>query len=300
MEMNALRVISDPRAMQHASRALGGTVGAVFTMGALHAGHLALVDHAQQENDHVVASIFVNPTQFAANEDFSKYPRMLERDLALFERAGVEIVFAPSPADMYPNGFQTTITVQHVSHGLEGARRPAHFDGVATVVCKLIHATAATRAYFGQKDAQQVVVIRRMVADLNLPVEIIVIPTLRDADGLAMSSRNAYLTAEQRAVAPMLHAALQRAGTAYADGERESARLIAIAHEHIANSPHAQIEYISVNDPRTLEPIAQLHESSVLISLAVQIGTPRLLDNLLLPLSLNTRDGLTATLGATS
>ncbi|MCA9910221.1 MAG: pantoate--beta-alanine ligase [Anaerolineae bacterium] len=291
--MRVVKTIPDLRA---ARAALSESVGVVLTMGALHAGHLALVRAARQDHDHVLATIFVNPTQFAPSEDLSKYPRPLERDLDLLRAAGVDVVFAPSPEVMYPAGFQTRVTVEHVTEGLEGAARPGHFQGVTTIVAKFFNLTQPTTTYFGQKDAQQVVVIRRMVRDLNFPLTIAVIPTEREPDGLAMSSRNVYLTTEQRQNATALYRALGAAGHAYTTGERDPQALRAAALAVLADNG-GEVEYVNLNDPRTLAPVETATESPMLMSMVVRYGKTRLLDNGLLPASLNTRAGLTATLG---
>jgi len=283
----------------HSTRAaLTGRVGVVTTMGALHAGHLALVEQARAENDTVLATIFVNPTQFAPGEDFTAYPRDLPHDLGLLEQAGVDIVFTPTPKLMYPPGYQTYIEVEEVTQGLEGERRPGHFQGVATVVAKLFNLTQPNVAYFGQKDAQQVVVIRRMVADLNFPLEIAVCPTVREVDGLAMSSRNVYLKPDERRAASVLYKALAAAGDAYAGGERHPEALRQTARKMLETEPLGQIEYVSIADARTLQEMVTPTESPLLLSLTVKIGWPRLLDNCLLPLNLNDRQGLTQALGA--
>jgi pantoate--beta-alanine ligase len=279
-------------------RAGAAGVALVPTMGYLHAGHLALVEAAHATGYPVLVTIFVNPTQFAANEDFTRYPRDLERDLRLLRAAGVAAVFTPDAAVMYPRGFQTQVSVGAVAEGKEGAARPGHFVGVATVVCKLFNITQATVAFFGQKDAQQVAVIRRMVADLNLPVEVRVQPTVREADGLAMSSRNVYLTAEQRAAATVLYRSLQAASHAYDAGERDPQRLIAVARGVLAEEALAEVDYVDVSLAATLEVATAPTDAPLLLSLAVKIGQPRLLDNCLLPAALNTAEGATAALGA--
>ncbi|MBW4435535.1 MAG: pantoate--beta-alanine ligase [Pleurocapsa minor GSE-CHR-MK-17-07R] len=293
-----MHIIRTAHEMQALRRAMHGRVGAVYTMGALHEGHLALVAAARHAHDHVIASIFVNPTQFAAGEDFDKYPRDEQRDLELFAAAGVEAVFMPSPAEVYPTGFQTTIRLSGVTQGLEGARRPGHFDGVATVVAKLFNATSPHAAFFGQKDAQQVAVVRRMARDLNFPVDIVVVPTLRESDGLAMSSRNRYLTPAQRAAAAVVPRAMRAAVAAYGAGERETARLLELVRREISAEPLASLDYVSLNDPSTLLPSLDRLDGPALLSLTVQVGATHLLDNCLLPDSLNTQDGLTAVLGA--
>ena len=293
--MRLLETIADLRTYRGG---LTGSVGVVMTMGYLHAGHLSLVEAARRENDHVLATIFVNPTQFGPNDDLSAYPRDLPRDFAMLQEAGVEAVFTPTPAMMYPDGYQTYITVDTVSQGKEGAMRPGHFRGVATVVAKLFHLIQPHRSYFGQKDAQQVAVIRRMVHDLNFPLEVRVGPVVREADGLAMSSRNVYLTPEERAAAPVLYRALEAAANAYAAGERDPGTLQGIAEHSILNEPRAALDYVSVADAATLAEQTIATDAPLLISLAAKIGKPRLLDNMLLPLELNTLEGATSTLGA--
>lgn len=293
-----MQIVEHIRDLRSARAGLTGRVGAVYTMGALHAGHRSLLDHARAENDAVVATLFVNPAQFGPGEDFTGYPRTLDRDLAIMEAAGVDLVFTPAPAGMYPSGFQTSVSVEEASQGLEGEQRPGHFRGVATVVAKLFNLTQPDAAYFGQKDAQQVVVLRRMAADLNFPLEIVVCPTVREADGLAMSSRNVYLTGEERRAASVLYQALQAASAAYNAGEREPGALRETARLALAAEPLAHCEYVAVNYPESLRGVLIATDSPVLLSLAVQIGKPRLLDNMLLPAALNTRDGLTGTLGA--
>jgi pantoate--beta-alanine ligase len=250
-------------------------------MGALHAGHLSLVARAKSENDCTGVSIFVNPSQFGPSEDFTAYPRTLEKDLELLSSLGVDVVWTPSPEDVYPPGFQTWITVENVSASLEGERRPGHFRGVATVVAKLFHAFAPRRAYFGQKDAQQVAVIRRMVRDLDFPVEIVVCPTVREADGLATSSRNAYLLPEERRAAPVIHRALMAAKDAFEGGQRDAAVLRAILSATLAVEPLAREDYVSVADPGTLAQLTRVN-GAALVSLAVRIGRTRLIDNILL------------------
>lgn len=292
-----MHVVETVAALRAARAAFVGRVGLVTTMGALHAGHLSLVEQARAENDAVLVTIFVNPTQFAPHEDLSKYPRDLPRDLAMLEAAGVDLVFTPTPQVMYPPGFQTVVDVTKVSQGLEGEHRPGHFQGVATVVAKLFNLVQADRAYFGQKDAQQAAVIRTMARDLNFLLEVVVCPTVRESDGLAMSSRNVYLTPEQRRAAPVLYRALQAAGAAYADGERQPDTLQQCVLDVLTAEPQAQMEYVSVCDARTLQNITTMIDTPLLVSMAVKIGSTRLIDNYLLPGELNTRDGLTQMLG---
>ena len=255
--------------------------GLVPTMGYLHAGHLALVERARAENDRVAATIFVNPTQFAANEDLDHYPRNVDRDLALLERAGTDLVFIPTDQTMYPPQFQTSIVIEAVSKPLEGTTRPTHFQGVATVVAKLFNIAQPTRAYFGQKDAQQTVVIRQMVADLNFNLEVIICPTVREADGLAMSSRNTYLTPDQRAAAPVLYQALTQAEIAFTKGERNGSTLRQRIQETISREPLARIDYVSVADPLTLMELDNLNQDA-LLSVAVFFGETRLIDNVMI------------------
>ncbi|MDX2160115.1 MAG: pantoate--beta-alanine ligase [bacterium] len=290
--MQVLESISALRALR---RALRGSVGVVLTMGALHEGHIALVRAARAENDFVLATIFVNPLQFGAGEDLDKYPRDLPRDLAMFERAGVDAVFTPTPALMYPPGFQTMVRVEHVTQGLEGARRPRHFDGVATVVAKLFNLTQPDAAYFGQKDAQQVVVIKRMVRDLDFPIRIVVCPTQREPDGLAMSSRNVYLSPDQRARASSLYRGLLAAASAYDRGVRDPESLMHAVET--ALDPAFTIEYIRLNDPVTLVTVEQATHTPMLLSLAARLGSTTLIDNLLLPFALNDGSALSEILG---
>lgn len=291
-------------------QALSGTIGLVPTMGALHAGHLSLVKHARDDNRQVITTIFVNPTQFGQGEDFAAYPRTLDADLQKLADAGVDAVFTPTPDSMYRQGYQTYVTVEGITHQLEGAMRPTHFRGVTTIVNKLFNLAQPTIAYFGQKDAQQVCVIRRMVNDLHIPTQIAVIPTAREANGLAMSSRNVYLSAEQRAGAVCISRGIRRASALYDEGERQPHRLLQAVAAEIDHEPLAQIDYIALNIARTLAPIAVIpdmdwgrgempnDDEPLLLSLTVRFGKTRLLDNALLPHHLNTRAGLTQFLGA--
>ena len=253
-------------------------VGFVPTMGYLHEGHLSLARRAKEECASVVASIFVNPTQFGPGEDLSKYPRDLARDLRLLESVGVDLVWTPTLEVMYPSGFQTWVTVDGLTKGLEGAMRPGHFRGVTTVVAKLFNAVQPRRAYFGQKDAQQAAVIRQMTKDLDFPIEIVVCPTVREADGLAMSSRNAYLDAEERQAATVLFRALSAAKTAFEGGEREAEKLRQIVHETVASEPLATLQYVSCADYDRLEELESVR-GKALLSMAVFIGKTRLIDN---------------------
>ena len=256
------------------------TWGLVPTMGYLHRGHLSLVQLAQAENDKVAVTIFVNPTQFSPDEDLSTYPRALDRDLQLLAEAGVDLVFTPSNEVMYPAGFQTRITVSQVSQPLEGTARPTHFEGVATVVTKLFNIIQPTRAYFGQKDAQQTVVIRQLVRDLNLNVALTIGPTVREADGLALSSRNAYLLPAERQAATILYKALTTAARAYEMGEKNGRVLRQLMQDKIATEPLAHLDYVSVAHPDTLIELDSV-EQGALLSLAVYFGRTRLIDNVL-------------------
>ena len=267
-----------------AARSRFGALGLVPTMGFLHDGHLSLVRRAKADCGAVAVSIFVNPTQFGPNEDLARYPRDLPRDLALLEAEGVDLVFAPGPEAIYPPGFATRIEVGGVSTPLEGAARPGHFSGVATVVAKLFNIVQPSHAYFGQKDVQQTVVIRRMASDLDLPVEVVVVPTVREVDGLALSSRNVYLDAAERAAAPVLFAALSQAGSLFASGERRAKTLRAAMREVIATQPSVMVDYVSIASADTLEELDQVGMVAV-ASLAARIGRTRLIDNVLLEAS---------------
>jgi pantoate--beta-alanine ligase len=256
-------------------------IGFVPTMGALHRGHLSLIDVARRRADVVVTSIFVNPTQFGSTEDFKTYPRDLTLDAKLASDAGSEYVFAPEAKEMYPEGFVTLVDVTRISEGLEGKFRPGHFRGVATVVAKLFNITQPHLACFGQKDAQQVVVIRRMIQDLNFDIELVVCPIVRDEDGVALSSRNVFLSAEQRRQASALSRSLSLAERSIRDGERNAARVIAAMSELIKSDTEGVIDYVSVADSTTLEE-QTVCEGNLLISLAVRFGGTRLIDNTIL------------------
>ena len=261
-------------------------VGFVPTMGALHEGHLSLVRAARENNERVAASIFVNPTQFGPNEDFAKYPRTFEADCALLEREGVDLVFAPEPAEMYPHGFATTVDVGPVATRLDGASRPGHFGGVATVVARLFGIVEPKRAYFGQKDAAQVAVLGRMVGDLALPVELVVCPIVREADGLAMSSRNRYLSGPERRQAVVLSRALLAAENLARHGMADTASLLEAARAGLTGEPGFQLDYLALVDPHTLEALAALPpEGAALLAVAGWVGETRLIDNMLLTLA---------------
>ena len=276
-----MMIVSGLDELRVARRLFDGTVGLVPTMGYLHEGHLSLVRRAKAECNHVVVSIFINPTQFGANEDLSKYPRNLERDLGLLEPLGVDLVWNPTPAIMYPTGYQTWVEVEEMTRPLEGAMRPTHFKGVTTIVAKLFNAVQPHKAYFGQKDAQQAAVIRQMVRDLNFPIEMVVCPTTREADGLAMSSRNKYLEGADRPAATILFRALSAAKSAYESGERNAEKLRTLTKETLATEPRAQMQYVSCADYDTLEEL-DVVSGKTLLSMAVLIGKTRLIDNFVL------------------
>ena len=262
-------------------REIRGSLGFVPTMGFLHAGHLSLVRRARDENDHVAVSIFVNPIQFLPNEDFQAYPRDEERDLALLKEAGTDLVFVPDVSAMYPEGTCTFVEVEGLSRVIEGAFRPGHFRGVATVVTKLFNLVEPARAYFGQKDAQQVLVIKKMAADLNMNLEVVVCPTIREADGLAMSSRNVYLSPEQRRSARVISQALFAARDRWVAGERDGEALRDLMRKKIASVPGIQIDYVSLADPENLTELERAGESALAL-LAVRIGGVRLIDNMIM------------------
>ena len=265
-----------------AARRQGETIGLVPTMGYLHEGHLELMRRARRQTDLVVVSIFVNPIQFGPNEDLERYPRDLAGDLAKCQAIGADLIFTPTPAELYPEGFQTSVEVKEITTGLCGAGRPGHFAGVTTVVAKLFNLALPDYAYFGEKDYQQLAVIRRMVADLNFPLEIVGVPIVREADGLAMSSRNAYLPKEERRQAPAIHQALQRAAELYAAGERESAALRRAATELLEGdfTVPFEIEYLKICAADDLEEISGTIERPAVILTAVHLGGTRLIDNL--------------------
>jgi pantoate--beta-alanine ligase len=256
-------------------------IGLVPTMGALHEGHLSLVRRARADNDTVVVSIFVNPTQFGPSEDYARYPRDPDRDLALLRDLGTDVVFMPPVEEMYPEGFDTYVQVEKLSQVLEGASRPGHFRGVATVVTKLFNIVQPHRAYFGQKDAQQLAVIRRLTRDLDLPVEVVGLPTVREPDGLAMSSRNAYLSPEERKAAPVLYRSLEAAQELWRSGVRDVSLIRQRMNEVLAAEPLARVDYVSVADAETLEELETV-DRPALVSLAVRIGGTRLIDNVTL------------------
>jgi len=277
--MEILRTIDSVRQWVRAQR--GRPIHFVPTMGYFHEGHLSLMRRARADGGAVIVSIFVNPLQFGPNEDLARYPRDFERDRQMAESVGVEAIFCPTVEEMYPAGYQTEVCVKKLSQPLCGRSRPGHFEGVATVVLKLFHIVTPDRAYFGMKDYQQLRIIQQLTRDMNLPIEIVPCPIVREADGLAMSSRNVYLTPDERAAATVLYRSLQWAQAQYAAGERDAARLRTGVHEQIAAEPLARIDYVAVVDAETLQPIERL-ERPTLVALAVFFGAARLIDNCLL------------------
>ncbi|MDO8616311.1 MAG: pantoate--beta-alanine ligase [Dehalococcoidia bacterium] len=277
-----MEVLSTVAAMQSARAATPGSVALVPTMGCLHEGHLALVRRARAENEHVVVSIFVNPTQFGPQEDFERYPRDPERDLRLLAAERVDAVFMPTVEEMYPPGFDEWVELRGpLTERLEGAARPGHFRGVATVVARLFRIVQPHRAYFGEKDAQQLQVIRRLVRELHLPVEILSVPTVREPDGLAMSSRNAYLSAEERRAALALSRSLRAAERLLGNGVTDAETLRRAARDEIAREPGVRLEYVSVSDGETFEELEQVERPARLL-VAARAGRTRLIDNALL------------------
>ena len=276
-----MRIIDTVSDMKDVRRALDGTVGFVPTMGYLHEGHLTLVRRSREANKYTVVSIFVNPTQFGPGEDFERYPRDYPRDFAMLEKEKTDFVYLPTPAQMYPEDFDTWVEVHKVTDRLEGAIRPGHFRGVATVVNKLFNIVHPDRAYFGQKDAQQCAVIRKMIVDLNIPLEMVVVPTVREADGLAMSSRNVYLSPEERQQAPLLYRSLCLAQVVWSEGERDSTVIRSAMEDLLRRASLGKIEYISIASALTLAELEKA-EPPVTISLAVKFGNTRLIDNILL------------------
>lgn len=276
-----VKIVKAVRAMHRAAdrmRRAGHRIALVPTMGYLHEGHLSLVRRARREADRVVVSIFVNPLQFGPAEDFAAYPRDLARDLERLGQCGVHLAYLPEVAEIYPEDFATTVAVARLTQGLCGAHRPGHFDGVTTIVAKLFAAVKPHVAVFGQKDAQQTLVIQKMVRDLDLDVEIAIAPTVREADGLAMSSRNAYLTPDERMEAPSLYRALMLGKKMIARGERRACRVVAAMRDVIAPLCHAKIDYIEAVDAESLAPV-EVIENSVLLAVAVRFGEARLIDN---------------------
>ena len=276
-----MKTIETIDAMRNIRRQLAGPVGFVPTMGYLHEGHLSLVRQARDDNLTVAVSIFVNPAQFGPREDLRTYPRDTRRDLALLEAEKTDIVFMPATAGIYPPGFNSWVDIDQVTERLEGASRPGHFRGVATVVAKLFNIIRPARAYFGQKDAQQAIVIKKMVADLNMSLEVVVLPTVREPDGLAMSSRNTRLNPEQRQAAAVLYQALSLAQQSWSQGEKDAERLRRQMTALIRKEPLADIDYVSIADAATLDELDTVKQDA-LVSMAVNFGSTRLIDNVVL------------------
>jgi pantoate--beta-alanine ligase len=281
-----MEIINRRRRMMSVARRLrreeNRTIGLVPTMGALHEGHLSLIHEARALCDVVVASVFVNPTQFGPNEDFASYPRDLTRDSGLLAEYNVDYVFAPTSEEIYPAGFSTYVTVDGLSDKLEGAARPGHFRGVSTVVAILLNIVRPNFAFFGQKDAQQSIVIKQLVRDLGFEAEVVVLPIVREESGLAMSSRNAYLDDQQRRAATVLNRALSQARAAYDEGEQNASRIVDLVRSTIEKEPLARIDYVSLNDAETLAKLDKVDDRPALLSLAVFFGPTRLIDNVVL------------------
>ncbi|PTR46753.1 pantoate--beta-alanine ligase [Geobacillus thermodenitrificans] len=275
--------ISEMQALMRQYHREGKTIGFVPTMGYLHEGHAALIDRARQENDIVVLSVFVNPLQFGPNEDFARYPRDFERDRHIAEQHGVDVLFHPEAGEMYPGPLTVQVVVKARMDVLCGRSRPGHFDGVATVLTKLFHIVMPDRAYFGLKDAQQVAVVDGLIRDFNFPIELVPVPTVREADGLAKSSRNVYLSPQEREEAPALYQALRAAAAAVDGGERSADAIRRLVKEHIEAHTHAEIDYVEVCSYPDLAPLETLH-GTVLVAVAVRFASARLIDNIILEL----------------
>jgi pantoate--beta-alanine ligase len=280
IDMKVVKTIEEVRRLVKAARGDGRRIGLVPTMGALHVGHISLVEAAVKDCDFVVVSVFVNPTQFGPGEDFENYPRPLEADLEICRQAGVDAVFAPTPAEMYPSDNLTWVTVKKLTEPLCGRSRPGHFRGVTTVCSKLFNIVAPDVAYFGQKDAQQAIAIKRMIADLNMPLEIVVCPTVREPNGLAVSSRNQYLSEQQREDAANIYKSLQTCRKLIDAGTTETAAITAEMRKILQQIPSAQIEYVSIVDAETLQSVEKI-AGKVLAAVAVKVGPARLIDNIL-------------------
>ena len=276
-----MKIVETVAEMREAAASAARPVGLVPTMGAVHAGHVALMDRARSENETVVTSLFVNPKQFGPDEDFDSYPRDFARDLTQFEECGTDIAFMPPVEQVYPPGFSTSIDVGPIADRLEGASRPGHFSGVATMVCKLLTTVRPDRVYLGQKDAQQCVVVRRLNADLDLGAEIVVVPTVRDPDGLALSSRNVYLSDHERSPSLVLHRSLLLAERLWMDGVRGAGEIKAQMREMIESEPAVRIDYVSIADSESLDEL-ELVEPPALVSIAARVGKTRLIDNIVL------------------
>jgi len=279
--MKICSTIAEVRAARADARADGKSLGLVPTMGALHEGHLSLVRAAKAQCDAVAVSIFVNPTQFGPTEDLAKYPRQFDRDCQLLQQEGVDILFAPPVEEIYPQGNVTWVLVEGLSDKLDGRSRPGHFRGVTTVVAKLFHIIDPHAAFFGQKDAAQLAVIRRMVRDMHFPVEIVACPIVREADGLAMSSRNLYLNQKERACASILHRSLEQVERDFRAGDRIAAKLISAAEEVVGSEPLVRVDYLEIVDPNSLDPIERI-SGKALVAIAAYVGATRLIDNVVL------------------
>jgi pantoate--beta-alanine ligase len=278
--MKVAKTIESVRRLVKAARIAGRKIGFVPTMGALHIGHISLIEAAKKNCDFVVVSIFVNPTQFGPNEDFTKYPRPIEADLNICRKAGVDVIFAPTPHEIYPAENFTWVNVEKLSEPLCGKFRPGHFRGVATVCAKLFNIVLPDVAYFGQKDAQQAIVIKRMVADLNMPLKIVVCPTVREKTGLAMSSRNQYLTPQQKKDAAYIYKSLQKCRQMIKQGGRDTKKIIAEMRKVLKQIPSVEIQYVSIVDAETLQNIDKVADK-ILVAVAVKVGSTRLIDNIL-------------------
>ncbi|WP_041083677.1 pantoate--beta-alanine ligase [Thermotoga profunda] len=278
--MQIIRTVSDMKNLAEKLRK-EKTIGFVPTMGYLHQGHLSLVKRSKAENDITVVSIFVNPTQFGPNEDYTSYPRDLKRDLSMIEKEGVDFVFVPEVEEMYPKGYSTYVNEESLSKYLCGKSRPGHFRGVCTVVTKLFNIVKPHRAYFGQKDAQQFRIIRRMVRDLNMDVEVIECPIVREPDGLAMSSRNVYLSTQEREQAVALNKSLKMAESLYRSGEKSASRIIEKILDYLSSFDKLKVDYVEIVDEESLEPVSQINKK-VIVALAVWVGKARLIDNIIL------------------
>ena len=276
-----LTTIAGTRAASRAARNAGKVIGMVPTMGALHEGHLSLVRAAKAQSDFVIVSIFINPLQFGPKEDLSKYPRTFDRDCALLKKEGVDLIFAPAIAEMYPGNAATYVNVEDLSARLDGVSRPGHFRGVTTVVSKLFHIAEPDKAFFGQKDAAQVAIIKRMVRDLDMPVEIVVGPIVREPDGLAMSSRNAYLDASQRKQALILSRSLRHVGDLFQRGIRDAKTLVSAGEDVFHEEPAVRLDYVAIVDWNSLEPVEEA-KPGVLVAVAAYVGATRLIDNVIL------------------
>jgi pantoate--beta-alanine ligase len=283
--MQVIRHITEMQALAESLRKQGKRIGVVPTMGYLHEGHVSLIKLAREKNDVVITTLFVNPTQFGPNEDFERYPRNFERDQEVADQAGTDVLFSPESNEMYPAGYATIVEVEGVSSILEGKFRPTHFRGVTTVVAKLLSITKPHEAVFGGKDAQQAFLIRRMVKDLNLDVQILVAPTVRELDGLALSSRNAYLTQDERSRATALYRSLQYAEKRVSQGERSATRLRSEMAEILSASRPTKVDYVAFVDPKSFKEVELAEPPSVLVALAVWFGSTRLIDNMLVPIS---------------